>query len=200
MIRTRAADLLVALRQYLAGDEEGARLQAYEVGREGMQASLSLLELVAEHTDALATVVSTSRSPETTERAIRAFGELLAESLGPFEMANRGFQETNRTLAKMNEDLQHQIADRIEAERGAEVARADAERANQAKSEFLSRMSHELRTPLNAVLGFAQLLAMDDLGQDQREGVDQIDRAGRAVTCSISSTRSWRSLGSSPDG
>jgi PAS domain S-box-containing protein len=46
--------------------------------------------------------------------------------------------------------------------------------ANQAKTDFLSRMSHELRTPLNAVIGFAQLLAKDDLGEEQRESVDQI--------------------------
>jgi CheY-like chemotaxis protein len=61
----------------------------------------------------------------------------------------------------------------------AEQSRLRAERANQAKSEFLSRMSHELRTPLNAILGFGQLLEMDDMDEGQRESVDQILRAGR---------------------
>ena len=56
----------------------------------------------------------------------------------------------------------------------------EAERANRAKSRFLSRMSHELRTPLNAVIGFAQLLATGQRSLDagQREQVDQITRAG----------------------
>jgi PAS domain S-box-containing protein len=43
----------------------------------------------------------------------------------------------------------------------AELGRHQAETANRAKNEFLSRMSHELRTPLNAMLGFAQLLDLD---------------------------------------
>ncbi len=65
------------------------------------------------------------------------------------------------------------------AEREITAARVEAERANLAKSEFLSRMSHELRTPLNAVLGFAQLLELDSLSSDQRESVTHIGRAGR---------------------
>jgi signal transduction histidine kinase/ActR/RegA family two-component response regulator len=57
-------------------------------------------------------------------------------------------------------------------------ARETAEEANATKNEFLSRMSHELRTPLNAVLGFAQLLELDDLGDDQQEAVGHILKGG----------------------
>ena len=58
-------------------------------------------------------------------------------------------------------------------------ARELAETANRSKSEFLSRMSHELRTPLNAVLGFGQLLELDDLTESQQEAVEQIVKGGR---------------------
>ncbi|MBE9525349.1 MAG: HAMP domain-containing histidine kinase [Proteobacteria bacterium] len=53
-----------------------------------------------------------------------------------------------------------------------------AERANKAKSIFLSSMSHEFRTPLNAILGFTQLLKLDPLESQQEENLDQIHTAG----------------------
>jgi PAS domain S-box-containing protein len=61
-----------------------------------------------------------------------------------------------------------------------ESARAVAEKANLAKSEFLSSMSHELRTPLNAVLGFAQLMASDTPppSKPQQQSIEQILQAG----------------------
>ena len=60
------------------------------------------------------------------------------------------------------------------------AARDEAERANAAKSEFLSRMSHELRTPMNAILGFGQMLELDaeGLNETQRGEVKEILDAG----------------------
>ena len=59
-------------------------------------------------------------------------------------------------------------------------AKAVAEKANLAKSDFLSNMSHELRSPLNAILGFAQLMASDSAPQteSQKESTGQILQAG----------------------
>lgn len=59
------------------------------------------------------------------------------------------------------------------------ASRDSALAATRAKDEFLSRTSHELRTPLSAIIGFGQLLQMEDLSDDDRESVDHIVRAGR---------------------
>ncbi|MEY3946731.1 MAG: hypothetical protein RJB03_1437 [Bacteroidota bacterium] len=63
--------------------------------------------------------------------------------------------------------LNLQINKRKEAELAMKLAKEEAEKANQAKSEFLSVMSHEIRTPLNAVLGLGQLLLRQNPRPDQ---------------------------------
>jgi signal transduction histidine kinase len=76
-------------------------------------------------------------------------------------------------------ELRDALDEQARLERGQRQARESAEAANRSKSEFLSRMSHELRTPLNAVLGFGQLLELDELDPSQRESVEQIIKGGR---------------------
>jgi len=71
---------------------------------------------------------------------------------------------------------------RKQAEEELMMAKGEAERANKAKSVFLSRMSHELRTPLNAIIGFSQVLMRDKINKlmpDQKEDVEHIHSGGK---------------------
>ena len=72
------------------------------------------------------------------------------------------------------------ISERKKTEQALHEAGLIAEKANLAKSEFLSNMSHELRTPLNAILGFTQLIesGAPEPTSTQKRNIDQILKAG----------------------
>ena len=81
-----------------------------------------------------------------------------------------------RGFAQLTRDL----TERRQVEQALTLAKRAAEKANLAKSEFLSSMSHELRSPLNAILGFAQLMESDATPPtpSQKASIDEILRAG----------------------
>ena len=87
-------------------------------------------------------------------------------------------RERTSELLITNEFLMNEVIARKKNETELKIARIEAEKANKAKSEFISRMSHELRTPMNSILGFAQLFAMGNLPPSQRKGVDHILNSG----------------------
>ncbi len=92
-------------------------------------------------------------------------------------------KKAEEEIRKINAELEIRVEERTEqlAEKNEElsIAKAEAEQANVAKSEFLSRMSHELRTPMNSILGFAQLMDMGELNPAHKKGINQILKSGK---------------------
>jgi signal transduction histidine kinase/NO-binding membrane sensor protein with MHYT domain len=114
----------------------------------------------------------------------RAYGAL------SFAMSDSGRRYTQADLEVACE-LGRRAATAVDNARlfaAAKRARADAEAANRAKSEFLATISHEIRTPINAILGYAQIMELGISGPltgEQREQLARIRLNGRHLSALI---------------
>ncbi len=116
--------------------------------------------------------------PDGDYRHVRAAGGFYLDREGRFGRITALLMNIDFLRHAREEVARLQAQLGLSAEEQVREARAEAQRANQAKSEFLSRMSHELRTPLNAILGFTQLLELETPTASQRESIEHIARAG----------------------
>lgn len=84
-------------------------------------------------------------------------------------------------LTKTNDALNESVAKAQEQAKLTELAKEEAEKANQTKSDFLANMSHELRTPLNSIIGVSQMINEKELTPDTKEMFQMMTTSSKAL-------------------
>ncbi len=138
---------------------------------------LSLSFAVSLGIGCLATILGMTLFTKSIGNRIKELGghaQRVGEGL-PFSVTTEAHDE----LGRLAQALAQSSAVIVQQNQSLREAKEEADSANQAKSDFLSRMSHELRTPLNSVLGFAQVLEMGELTGRSQDCVEHILKGGR---------------------
>jgi len=111
---------------------------------------------------------------DSNGKPLRSVGTV--QDISELHLANLELQSYRKNLENLVKERTQELV----------LAKQQAEQANSAKSEFLSKMSHELRTPLNAILGLAQLYEHDkDLNERQHSNASEMMQAGNHLLALI---------------
>ena len=157
------------------GSGEKRRVQLDLVASDGerlaVYLSLSNLPVNGMH-DAFC-MVATDLSDQKRSEAIQASEKSAREMLEAANQSRRALlsliedqKQVEEHVRKLNEELEEKVSVRTD---DLEHAKAESERANHAKSDFLAAMSHEIRTPMNGVIGMVDVLQQSSLNNSQME-------------------------------
>lgn len=143
---TRDLERLYAksLEEYLRRRGEEPLRDAYEMGRTAIARGLSVLDVAAMHHHALVNLLPRTSSLESLGQNLDAANEFFAESVSPYEMAHRGFQDSVSALRRVNETLEQEI------QRIAHVVHDEAGQLLVAARLAMSGLAHDLGPCVNS--------------------------------------------------
>jgi two-component system sensor histidine kinase/response regulator len=125
--------------------------------------------------------VETHLSLRNLQKRFQEQNEWLMQEIKDREEIEQILQKRVDELAKARKNMFKMMDDLEKAKNQANAAKEIAERANQAKSEFLANISHEIRTPINAIMGLTQITLNTALTHEQRDYLTQLDSSSESL-------------------